>query len=147
MDPVTILGLYAKEFLRGRRLDISSLTEVPSERTDGDTQPIFVSRQTLFEDIMDELFRMDVVDFSLPMEVTFMGEEADDMGGPRRELLVAMMQNIKDKFFVEKEHAWILQPTDVGSAFKRLYYAAGIIIGKISGFPQGLENRENRENK
>ena len=28
---------------------------------------------------MDELFRMDVVDFSLPLEVPFMGEEADDI--------------------------------------------------------------------
>ena len=46
---------------------------------------------------MDELLGGTECDPSLSLEVTFTGEYAQDLGGPRKDFLGAMMHNIKDK--------------------------------------------------
>ena len=45
---------------------------------------------------MDELTNGVDHDRSTPLEVTFNGESAEDYGGPRRELLSAIVKEIRD---------------------------------------------------
>jgi hypothetical protein len=71
---------------------------------EGETTEIFVSRLNLYQDGMDELLANTEQDYSLPLDVTFTGEMAQDHGGPRKEFLTAMMRQIKDKLFMQKEN-------------------------------------------
>ena len=48
-------------------------------------------------ELLDPLQR----DLSFPLEVTYCGEEAADYGGPRKEVLGAMMRKSQEKLFVE----------------------------------------------
>ena len=127
VDPVTILGIYSRAFLRGRQLDITDLTcPIP----EGETTSIILSRETLLHDVMEEA-RL-ITDFTLPLEVTFMGEEAEDLGGPRREMFELAMRDIKEKFFEMGEQGWVLQREDVAAVFRDQYYAAGLIMGTFT---------------
>lgn len=75
--------------MRGRPLDLTD----PNPTIEGETTEIFVSRMNIFQDGMDELLGGTECDPSLPLEVTFTGEYAQDLGGPRKEFLGAMMRN------------------------------------------------------
>ena len=54
----------------------------------------------MFETGTEEIIRDDLTDFSVPLEVTFAGENAEDFGGPRQEFLGSMMREIRDKLFI-----------------------------------------------
>ncbi|XP_028401093.1 uncharacterized protein LOC114524162 [Dendronephthya gigantea] len=100
-EPVTVLRIYQKNFMRGRPLDLMNETTI----MEGETTEIFVSRLNLFEDGMDEILNVtsETVDRSFPLEVTFTGENARDQGGPRREFLSSMLQQIKERLCTEGE--------------------------------------------
>ena len=78
---------------------------------------------------MDEMLRDDLTDYSLPLEVTFTGESALDLGGPRREFLGAVMRDIRDKLFTEQQEGYVLFE-DLAALEKRYYFGAGLIFGK-----------------
>jgi len=60
----------------------------------GKTIEIFVSRMNIYKDAMAELVtEPPIEDISFPLEVTFIGEEAADYGGPRKEFLGAVMRD------------------------------------------------------
>ena len=96
----------------------------------GQTTEIFVSRWNVYEDGMDELLSGTSPDYSFPLEVTYVGECAQDMGGPRKEFLGAMMQEIKFKLFTEKDGGttFILRD-DMVSVNRMHYLGAGIVFG------------------
>ena len=81
-----------------------------SELCEGKTTEIFVSRYRLFDDAMKEILRDDppAIDFSVPLEVIFTGEGAQDYGGPRREFLGMVMREIRDKLFKEEGEGYII---------------------------------------
>lgn len=80
---------------------------------------------------MEEILREGLSDFSLPLEVTFAGENAQDYGGPRREFLGSMMREIRDRLFKEQgATGHILQETEA-SLEKNSYYGAGLFFGKF----------------
>lgn len=115
--------------MRGRPLDLTD----PDQTIEGETTEIFVSRMNIFQDGMDELLGGTECDPSLPLEVTFTGEYAQDLGGPRKEFLGAMMRNIKDKLFVaNQEDSTFNLHNDIVSENSRHYYGAGLIFGEIS---------------
>ena len=68
---------------------------------EGETSEIFVSRFNVYDDGMDELLNKTDHDYSLPLDVTFNGEMAHDLGGPRKEFLAAMVRQIKLFDFVK----------------------------------------------
>ena len=115
--------------MRGRPLDLTD----PNQTIEGETTEIFVSRMNIFRDEMDELLGGTECDPSLPLEITFTGECVQDLGGPRKEFLGAMIRNIKDKLFVaNQEDSTFNLHNDIVSENSRHYYGAGLIFGKIS---------------
>ena len=126
-DPVTVLREFQRRFLRGRLLDLAS----DSESCEGRTTEIFVSRSNLFEDAVDELLGAEERDFSVPLEVTFTGECAEDYGGPRREFLGAMIREIKERLFQDVNNGFMLTQ-DIVSVSKKYYFCAGLVFGKYT---------------
>ena len=122
-----MLHTFALSFLRGRPLDI--LDE--SELIEGETNEIFVSRLNIYEDAMDEVLCGTDPDYSIPLQVTFTGECAQDMGGPRKEFLGAIMREIKSRLFEEMsgETTFVLRD-DVVAVDRMHFFGAGIIFGK-----------------
>ena len=133
MEPVTILKVYQKNFLRGCPLDPKS----ESSYSEGPTTEIFVSHMNLYADAMDELLSLnEPVDRSVPLEVTFTGEFARDFGGPRREFLSSMLRLIKEKLCIEQkddEGGYVLEE-NLTALRSRCYLGAGLIFGKKKFF-------------
>ncbi|XP_068723494.1 uncharacterized protein [Montipora capricornis] len=124
-DPVTILKEFSRNLHRGRLLDLVS----DSDLCEGETSDIFVSRFDLFETGMEEILREGLSDFSLPLEVTFAGENAQDYGGPRREFLGCMLREIRDRLFKEQGAAGHILQEDEASLEKNNYFGAGLFFG------------------
>ena len=124
-EPVKMLRTFVAHLLRGRPLDIRD----ESELIEGPTTEIFVSRLNIYEDGMDELLSGTSPDYSFPLEVTFTGECAQDLGGPRKEFLGAMMREIRFKLFKEKDGEGTFVLRDDMVAVNRMHYlGAGIIF-------------------
>lgn len=128
-DPVAVLQEYHNNFMRGRQLDLESDLEAMES---GDTYSLFVSRDNLLSDTMDELLRDDNPDFSVPLEITFNGEGAADDGGPRREYLDNMLRLFTEAYFTEAgdKSGYILEKPDDVRLRKKHYYAVGLMMGK-----------------
>ena len=112
--------------MRGRALDIKDPTQVP----EGETVEIFVSRLNLYEDALDQLRGEISHDPSLPLEVAFNGECAQDLGGPRKEFLGAMVRAVKERSFVHTGDSRYALNYDVVAENMREYLLAGIVFGK-----------------
>ena len=104
-----------------------------SELCEGKTTQIFVSRYRLFDYAMEEILRDDppAIDFSVPLEVIFTGEGAQDYGGPRREFLGMVMREIRDKLFKEEGEGYIIFEKKEALDRKH-YYRAGLFFGKYA---------------
>lgn len=94
MDPIEILRSLQKKLHMGRDLHISSPEDTPAQ---GSTNYISVDRSRLLESTLAELMYVD--DFRITFEIDFMGELAQDLGGPRLEWLESMNKEIKSKYF------------------------------------------------
>ena len=126
-DVPTVLSVLQQNTMVGRPLDITG----ESDPIDGDTTPIFVSRQSLFEDGMSELLAEDPPPvLNTPLEVTFYGERAQDFGGPRREFILAMLQEIKERLLLEEdnEKGYKLRYS-LAAVNHRHFYGAGVVFG------------------
>ncbi|XP_028403172.1 uncharacterized protein LOC114525912 [Dendronephthya gigantea] len=124
-DPVQVLRTFSCHFLRGRPLDVMD----PTVQLEGETTDVFVTRENIYEDGMDELLGgLGVSDPSLPLEVTFTGECAQDLGGPRKEFLGAMTREIKDHLFVVGGDTYTLRQ-DVVAETRRYFFGAGLVFG------------------
>lgn len=56
----------------------------------------------IYKDAMGELVtEPPIEDISFPLDVTFIGEEAADYGGPRKEFLRAVMREVREQLFQE----------------------------------------------
>lgn len=124
-----MLRTFLCHFLRGRPLDIKD----PTVALEGETTDVFVTRENLYEDGMDELLGgLGVNDPSLPLEVTFTGECAQDLGGPRKEFLGVMTREIKDSLFVASGDSTYILREDVVAENRRYFFGAGLIFGKAN---------------
>ena len=104
-----------------------------SELCEGKTTEIFVSRGCLFDDAMEEILRDDpaAIDLSVPLEVNYTGEGAQDYGGPRREFLGMVMREIRDKLFKEEGEGYIIFE-EKEALVRKHYYGAGLFFGKYA---------------
>ena len=107
-----MLKEYRGNFIRGRPLDV--------EREDtpcaGKVIEIFVSRMNILKDAMGELLTdPPIADYSVPLDVTFIGEEAADYEGPRKEFLGAVMRERCDQLFDEAGSGEYILTNDVTS--------------------------------
>lgn len=132
-EPVTVLKEYRANFVRGRPLDLER-EDTPCE---GKTIEIFVSRMDIYKDAMVELVTdPPIEDISFPLEVTFIGEEAADYGGPRKEFLGAVMREVREQLFQEagSQDGEYELTNNVAPLRQYYYYGAGLIFGKYDGF-------------
>lgn len=75
-----------------------------SELCEGKTTEIFVSRYRLFDDAMEEILRDDppAIDFSVPLEVIFTGEGAQENGLGEKKLQIptnASKEQVKEVLY------------------------------------------------
>ena len=94
VDPVEILRFLQAEIVQGRALEISSPDEALLA---GETNFITVDRDQILKSTFSELEFVENLRFTF--QVDFMGEESLDQGGPRKEWLILVMQEIKQKYF------------------------------------------------
>jgi hypothetical protein len=129
-DPVLILREYQKHFIIGRKLDITN----ESEMLEGETTNIFVSRERILETGFAELLEPNL-NFRIPLEVTFYGEEAQDVGGPRKEFFSLLLKELtkeEHKIFVEEEEGQFVFSSNDHIIEKKWFYAAGLVCGVLS---------------
>jgi hypothetical protein len=81
-DWTAVLQVYQTTIPKGRQLDLANDRDL----VEGKTTQIFVSTSSIYHDVIEEVLS-DEFDPSLPLKVTFVGENAEDYGGPRKELL------------------------------------------------------------
>ncbi len=128
-EPVTILKDFARRHHRGRKLDLQS----DSDFLEGETNELFILRSQIFDDAMEEILRESPpIDYSLPLEVTFTGEGAQDYGGPRREFLGLVLRQIQDRLFKEEEEDGYVLLEKQESIGNNHYFGAGLFFGKCS---------------
>ena len=126
VDPVEILRFLQAEIVQGRALEITSPDEALLA---GETNFITVDRDQILKSTFSELEFVENLRFTF--QVDFMGEESLDQGGPRKEWLMLVMQEIKQKYF------------DLGlrPLLQKEYYNVGVMFalsllqnGKIPSF-------------
>lgn len=118
-EPVQILRHYQRSYLQGRDLDVTD----ESVTLDGQTTSLFISRLSILEDSFSELAIAENIRF--PLEVNFHGEQAEDLGGPRREFFTIMVKEIQDRMIDEEGN---FMASDERIANKHFFFA-GILLG------------------
>jgi hypothetical protein len=110
----------------GRQLDITDETDF----IEGDTAGLFVSRWNLLSDAFVELPYVDNI--RLPLNITFNGECASDLGGPRKEFLSLCIAEIQTKFL---DGNTLRSDLPEELARHRFFYA-GLLVGmyELSNF-------------
>lgn len=131
VDPVDVLKIYCQKFNIGRKLDLVS----ESEALDGDTTSIFVSRFDVLKSGFEELLEP-TMNVRLPLDVTFYGEEAADVGGPRKEFFSLLMKEmVKEEWRLFKKEGELYSLTDDNTNLERKwYYAAGLTCGMLKTY-------------
>ena len=110
----------------GRPLDIAR----EDQAIDGKVSEIYISRYALVDDCVDELLHLKEEDFRVPLDVCFVGEEAKDYGGLRREFLSLALQAFQNTLFEETEDGFILVENAV-HLVKKHYFVAGLVLGML----------------
>ena len=116
-DPVELLRYLQKRLIKGRKLDISTASDVDPEELQNATNYISVDRENILKTTFEEL--ESISDFCTTFEVDFMGEIAKDYGGPRKEWIHLVNSAMKDKYF-EKGLRELLAED---------YYYVGVMMG------------------
>ena len=87
----------------------------PSTELKGKTNLIIIDRDHVFQDALAEVALID----NLRLEVDFIGEGAQNLGGPRKEFFRLVLKEIKEKLF----------DSGLIEDFAERYYTSGIIMG------------------
>ncbi len=93
IDPIEILRFLQNDLIKGRMIDAVS----ESDSQNGVTNSICVDRHNILETTFSELASVQC--FSLTLGVDFMGEQARDLGGPRKKWVHLMNKAIEEKYF------------------------------------------------
>ena len=93
IDPIEILRCASTHIVQGRQLDISSA----SNTLEGETNFIHVDREDILQSAFEELRSLE--NPRLTLEVSFYGELASDLGGPRKEFFMLCLREIQSKYF------------------------------------------------
>ncbi|BES87517.1 e3 ubiquitin-protein ligase [Nesidiocoris tenuis] len=98
-------------------------------------QPILeltVSRQNIIQDTIAQLSNYSDVDYKKPLRITFIGEEAEDAGGVKKEFFLLLLREILDpKYGMFKEEPetnsiWFSQDSFEDEI---MYYLVGLVCG------------------
>ncbi|KAL7036552.1 hypothetical protein ACKWTF_008846 [Chironomus riparius] len=91
-----------------------------------------VSRENIVEDTIGELQRFTSADLKKPMKVKFVGEEAEDTGGVRKEFFMLLLKDVLDtkygmfEYYEESRCLWFSENPFEGES---TYQLVGILCG------------------
>jgi E3 ubiquitin-protein ligase HERC4 len=91
-----------------------------------------VSRSNLVEDTIRELSHYSSADLKKPLKVKFIGEEAEDTGGVRKEFFMLLLKDVLNtkygmfEYFEESRYIWFAQNPFEG---EEMYKLVGILCG------------------
>ena len=112
--------------MRGRPLDVTD-EGVP---LDGETTALFISRLNLLSDAIQEMKSDNVFNLRFPLDINFHAENAEDLGGPRKEFFNLILREIREHLLTETDGHITLKENDAAVAHRKYFYA-GIFIGKL----------------
>ena len=92
-NPIEILKSAQQHIVQGRLLDKCS----PFQPLERETNFISINRYDVLKSAFDEIKAIE--NLRLTLEVSFYGEIAGDLGGPRRELFRLCLREIKEYYF------------------------------------------------
>ena len=92
-NPIEILKSAQQHIVQGRPLDTCS----PSQPLEGETNFISINRYDVLKSAFEEIKAIE--NLRLTLEVSFYGEIAGDLGGPRREFFRLCLREIKEYYF------------------------------------------------
>lgn len=115
INPTELLLFLQEEIVTDRKLDISDLET--DDNVDGETNYITVDRDNILATTFSELKYVD--EFRKTIQVNFMGEESCDLGGPRKEWIRLVLQQIYEKYFKHGLRQFLSKD----------YYYVGIMYG------------------
>jgi len=120
-DPVTVMNIYVSKVLRGRAIDIAN----KEEACHGKTIEIFLSQKPLYSDAMSEpvTTRPPIQEVSYPLEVSFNMENAEDYGGPLKEIFGCVMRAIREKLFFNTGNGEFKLTQDLTALTKNLLWS------------------------
>lgn len=98
-NPSEILRVIQNKFVKGRNLEVERVGAV----SEGMTQYILVDRNSFLVKAFEELKEVALMDLRKTLQVDFYGEEADDVGGPRKEFFRLVLSEIYTKYFEQKQ--------------------------------------------
>lgn len=91
-----------------------------------------VTRENIVEDTIRELHKISSADLKKPLRVKFIGEEAEDTGGVRKEFFMLLLKDILDQkygmfqYYEESRCIWFAETTFEGD---EMYHLVGILLG------------------
>ena len=126
-EPVTVLKECQDNFIRARPVDV----EREDTSCEGKLIEIFVLKINDLKDAMAELCTgLPILDLTFPLNITFIGKEAANHGGPSKEFLGAVMRELCDQLLDEAGSEEYMLRNNVTSLQRKYYFGAGLIFGK-----------------
>lgn len=120
---MAVLNQCTRVFLAGRPLDVQR----EYETIEGDTSPIYVSRESCLRYSIEELCQRKNLRF--PLEVPFLEELAQDLGGPRREFFEKALIEMKEELFYTTSNSEIRLVENIEFLATKMYFYSGLLIG------------------
>ncbi|PFX14012.1 hypothetical protein AWC38_SpisGene21869 [Stylophora pistillata] len=101
-NPSEILRVIQNKFVKGRNLKVQGVDEV----SQGMAQYNLVDRTSILVTAFEELKDVALTDLRKTLQVDFYGEEAQDLGGPRKEFFRLLLSEIYTTYFEKglKDH-------------------------------------------
>ncbi|XP_041453549.1 uncharacterized protein LOC121406605 [Lytechinus variegatus] len=124
----SIIESYRSEFVQGRALNLPTDFASADAVMQGETYKVMIARRSILQGVIDE-FASEGYKPRLTLEVCFMGERGQDLGGLRKEFLRLALQAIKGRLMVENDASLTLFE-DEDMVQQKAYFAAGIVIGQ-----------------
>lgn len=120
---MAVLNQYTRVFLAGRPSDV----QWEDETIEGDTSHLYVSRKSCLRYSIEELCHQKNLRF--PLEVTFLGELAQDLGGPRREFFEKALIEMKKELLYTTSNSEIRLVENIEFLATKMYFYFGLLIG------------------
>uniref|UniRef100_A0A0K8SYD6 Putative E3 ubiquitin-protein ligase HERC4 n=1 Tax=Lygus hesperus TaxID=30085 RepID=A0A0K8SYD6_LYGHE len=91
-----------------------------------------VSRQNIIQDTITELANYSEKDYKKPLKITFLGEEAEDAGGVKKEFFLLLLREILDPkygMFKEDPETRLIWFSQDSFEDEIMYYLVGLVCG------------------
>ncbi|XP_030853858.1 uncharacterized protein LOC115929288 [Strongylocentrotus purpuratus] len=127
-----VIHQFRSIYLNGRRLNLPEDIADMDASMQGDTYLLHISRYDIFQGMVDE-FSAAAYRPRLPLEIQFMGERGQDLGGLRKEFLRLALQEVHERLTQgpDRDRVLVTEP-EQATRFcqQKAFLAAGILMGQ-----------------